>query len=99
MRKLAFRICENKGADQLQGYRAADQQLCFRYLLNPKFQASRYLPRLYSPVCVRPVRKLRRQVFSRRNSNNKSFCLMTQTLTETVTRGLITHCPWDIGAS
>ena len=43
MRKLAFCICENKGADQLRGYYAktktqisfavteADQRLCFLY--------------------------------------------------------------------
>ena len=27
-----FGICENKGADQLHGNRAADQRLCFRYV-------------------------------------------------------------------
>ena len=32
MRKPAFCICENKGADQLRGNRAADQRLCFRYI-------------------------------------------------------------------
>ena len=32
MRKPAFRTCENKGADQLCGYRAADQRFYFRYL-------------------------------------------------------------------
>ena len=31
MRKPAFCICENKGADQLRGFREADQHLCFRY--------------------------------------------------------------------
>ena len=31
MRKLAFCICENKGADQLRGNREADQRLCFRH--------------------------------------------------------------------
>ena len=31
MRKTAFCICENKAADQLGGYREADQRLCFRY--------------------------------------------------------------------
>ena len=29
MRKPAFCICENKGADQLRGNREADQRLCF----------------------------------------------------------------------
>ena len=31
MRKPAFCIYENKDADQLRGYREADQRLCFRY--------------------------------------------------------------------
>ena len=31
MRKPAFCICENKGADQLRGNREADERLCFRY--------------------------------------------------------------------
>ena len=31
MIKPAFCICENKDADQLRGYREADQRLCFRY--------------------------------------------------------------------
>ena len=40
--KSAFRICENKGADQLRGHREADQRLCFRNTDNtipllPKF--------------------------------------------------------------
>ena len=34
MRKPAFCICENKDADQLRGYREADQRLCFRYTDN-----------------------------------------------------------------
>ena len=32
VRKPAFCICENKGADQLRGNREADQRLCFRYM-------------------------------------------------------------------
>ena len=32
MRKPAFCICENKDADQLRGYREADQRHCFRYI-------------------------------------------------------------------
>ena len=50
MRKPAFCICENKGADQLRGNREADQRLCFRYIdstipqfLNTKVQASSHL--------------------------------------------------------
>ena len=30
MRKQAFSICEGKDADELRGYREADQHLCFR---------------------------------------------------------------------
>ena len=45
MRKLALCICENKDADQLRGYREADQRLCFRYIattipLLPKYKIS-----------------------------------------------------------
>ena len=29
-RKCAIRVAENKGADQLRGYREADLRLCFR---------------------------------------------------------------------
>ena len=64
MKKPAFNICENKGEDQLQGYRAGDQCLCFRYIdstvpfnflhVNPKFQASSHLLWLYSLICVGP---------------------------------------------
>ena len=32
VRKPAFCIWENKGADQLRGNREADQRLCFRYM-------------------------------------------------------------------
>ena len=32
MRKPAFCLCENKGADQLRGNRKVDQRLCFRYI-------------------------------------------------------------------
>ena len=46
MKKPAFSICKNKGADLLGGY---DQHLCFRYIdctipLLPKFQASMIEP-------------------------------------------------------
>ena len=32
MRKPVFRMCENKGADQLRDNLAAVQRLCFRYI-------------------------------------------------------------------
>ena len=61
MRKQTFFICENKDADQLRGYREADQRLCFRYTdstipLLPKseFQASSHLLWLYNLVYDRP---------------------------------------------
>ena len=75
MRKPDFCLCENKGADQLRGDREADHAFVFAtrivqfLFLNPKFQASSLLLRLYSPVCVGPGRKSRRPVFSRRGSN------------------------------
>ena len=83
MRKPAFSICENKDADQLRSYCAADQRLCFcirivqsLFFLNLKFQASSHLQWLYSPVCVRPGQKPRRPVFSQRGSYhfNRSDC-------------------------
>ena len=55
MSKHAFSILENKGADQLSGYCAADQRLCFHYedSTSPlNFQASSHLLFLYSRVCV-----------------------------------------------
>ena len=76
MRNPAFCICENKDADQQRSNGAADQRLCFAirvvqclYYLYQKFQASSHILWLYSPVCVGPGRKPRRQVFSQRGSN------------------------------
>ena len=48
MGKPTICICENKGADQLRGYREADLRLCFRYmvstiLLLPKYEISCFL--------------------------------------------------------
>ena len=57
MRKPAFCICENKGADQLRDKQETDQRLCFHYfvfatyIVNPKFQAASHLLWLYSPLC------------------------------------------------
>ena len=34
MRKMFFCICENKGADQLPINCAADQRICFRYIVS-----------------------------------------------------------------
>ena len=77
MRKLPFCICENKCADQLCSFQTAQLISAFvfatqigqsLYFLNPKFQASGHLLWLYSPVCVGPGWKPRRQVFLRRGS-------------------------------
>ena len=35
VRKPAFCMCENKGAEQLRSYRTAHQRLCFHYIENP----------------------------------------------------------------
>ena len=56
MRKPDFCICENKDADQLRGYREADQRLCFRYIdrtipLLPTSEISSLSP---SSVTVQP---------------------------------------------
>ena len=56
VRKPAFCVCENKGADQLLGDREADQRLCFRYTdctipLPPKSEISSLYP---SSVAVQP---------------------------------------------
>ena len=48
----------------------ATQIVQFLYYLNPKFQASSHLLRLYSSVCVGPGRKPRRPIFSQRGSNS-----------------------------
>ena len=56
MRKPDFCICENKDADQLRGYREADQGLYIRYIdstkpLVPKSEILSFLP--YS-IVVQP---------------------------------------------
>ena len=69
--KPAFCICEKKGADQMRSNCAADQHLCFHYtlyFLNQKLQIPSQLLWLYSPDCVIPGRKPRKQVFSGRCS-------------------------------
>ena len=42
VREPAFCKCENKDADQLRGYREADQRLCFRYTDSTIPPLSRY---------------------------------------------------------
>ena len=56
MRKPAFRICENKDADQLRGNFEDDQRFCFRYMdsaipLLSKSEISSLCP---SSVAVQP---------------------------------------------
>ena len=60
MRKPAFCICGNEGADQLCSNWEVDQRLCFHYMiqfldfLNPKFPAYSHL---LCSFCVESVRK------------------------------------------
>ena len=69
MRKPACCICENKDADQLiSAFVFTTRVVQSLYSLNPKFQASSHLLKLYSPVCVGPGRKPRRPDFSQRGS-------------------------------
>ena len=86
MRKPAFCICENKGADHLHGNSTADQYLCFRYIdsaiplfpKSPKFQASSYLLWLYSLVCVKPGRKSQTGFLAMRVACLSRFTNVTQ---------------------
>ena len=82
-RKPDFCLCETKGADQLRSNCEADQRLCFRYtdstlslLIKSEIQASLLLLGLYMSVRVRPGRKPRRPVFSRRGSLILNFEMM-----------------------
>ena len=79
-------ICENKGTGQLCSNYEADECLCFRYtdtkkivrfhyFLNSNFPASSHRLCLWSLVCVKPVRKPRRPIFSRRGSNVLRECI------------------------
>ena len=56
MRKPAFCICENKGVDQLNGNRTADQSLCFHYIDNtiPLLPISKISSLQPSSVAVQP---------------------------------------------
>ena len=53
---LYYPCSENKGADQLRGYREADQRLCFRYLDStiPLLTKSKISSFWSSPVAVQP---------------------------------------------
>ena len=73
MRKPVFTY--SKTNTQIISCAVTDQRLCFRYIalqslyfLNTKFQASSHRLWLFSPVCVEPGLKPRRQIFSRRGS-------------------------------
>ena len=60
MRKHDFCICEHKDADQLRGYRTADQRLCFRYILVPMIQRKMLqCNNCYILIFVTPVVKIR----------------------------------------
>ena len=57
-RKIDFRLCGNKGADQLH----SEQRLCFRYM-DSTIPVSNHLQCLYSSVYVGPDRKPQKPVF------------------------------------
>ena len=48
MRNPAFCICENKGADQLHSNNAADQRLCFCYIV----QFLYFLKQIFKPLAI-----------------------------------------------
>ena len=76
VRKPAFCICKNKGADKLiSAFVFATLTVQSLFYLNPKFQAISHLLRLYIPVCVGPGRTPRRLVFSQRGSYCLRFAL------------------------
>ena len=52
MRKPTLCICENKDADQLRGYREADQRLCFRYIDSTILLLSKSENSSLKPSCV-----------------------------------------------
>ena len=56
IRKPAFRICENKAANQLCGNQTADQHLCFRYTdsTNPLLHKSEISSLYPSSVAEQP---------------------------------------------
>ena len=72
MRKPALQVFTySKTRAQISCARTADQRHCFRYkdsTNNPNFQTSSHLLWLYSPVCVGPGQKFRRQIFSRQDT-------------------------------
>ena len=73
-RKPDFCICENTQiscavtAQRISAFVFTTWIVQSHYYLNPKFQASSHLLFLDSPVCIRPGRKPRRPVFSKRGS-------------------------------
>ena len=85
MRKRDFCLCEKAQisfavtAKLISAFVFATRIVLFLFFLNPKFQASSLLLRLYRPVCVGPGRKPRRPVFSRRGSIDVHF-FKTQSL-------------------
>ena len=97
IRKPTICICENKGADQLRSNCEADQRLCFRYTVqflsfqNPKFPVSSVLLCLYSPVCVRPVRKPHCW-FSHEAAQLCFCCLSNQSCMIPVSENNTVHC-------
>ena len=56
MRKPNYRLCKNKGEDQLCSYCTADLHLCFCLMDTSSSQASILLLQLHRPVCFTPGR-------------------------------------------
>ena len=64
-------------AKLISAFSFATRIVLFLFFLDPKFQASSMLLRLYRPVCVGPGRKHWRPVFSRRGSNRREKYALT----------------------
>ena len=96
VRKPAFRICENKDADQLHGYRELISIFVFAtrivqslFFQNPKFEASIHLLWQYSPIFGAPGRKLQRPVSSQKRL---IYCLTTGIRTSNLPRSFFWGC-------
>ena len=88
MRKPAFCICENKDADQLRGYREADQRLCLRYTastipLLSKYKISSLQP---SSVIAKPG------LYRTRSETQKTGFLTTRLIFEKQNFSKSLHC-------
>ena len=70
---LYYPCSENKGADQLRGYREADLRLCFRICKNPVFsRRGSYDVNVFSILLMNPVAKHLSSGFQTRSDRNKA---------------------------